>query len=62
MTGTPTFTNRRLKELVEELDDYVKDNNVTDWELNFIADLFGKATFSFKQKEQIIRLWEKYCV
>lgn len=62
MTITPTFTNGRLKEMVEELDDYVRDNDVTELELNFIGDLFGKTTFSFKQKENIIRLWEKYCV
>jgi hypothetical protein len=54
-------TNGRLIELVEELDQYCKDNDVTDWELDFISDMMGQKSFYGKQPDNILRMWEKYC-
>jgi hypothetical protein len=61
-----TPTNARLWELAQELDEYVRDNDVTDWELNFISDMHAmmltKRAYYGKQPENIMRLWEKYCI
>lgn len=50
-----------LKELVKDLDNYVADNTVTDWELGFIADMADQSFYSHPQQKHILRLWEKYC-
>ena len=54
-----------LYEMVEELDSYAGSNFVTDWELNFIADMFGiklqGRSYSARQSEIIVDLHEKYC-
>jgi hypothetical protein len=51
--------------MVQELDDYCEKDDVSDWELDFIVDMFMYAEehrgYTAKQKEHVIRLWEKYC-
>lgn len=58
-------TNQQLYDMVKELDAYCRDNDVSDWELGFIADMADKVRlkegFYGKQSEHVVRLWEKYC-
>ena len=62
--GKITANNQKLWDIVKELDDAVKVNNVTDWELNFISSIMdqrtAKRSYSPKQVEHILRLREKY--
>jgi len=57
--------NARTWELVKEIDAYIKDNDVIDWELDFISDMMervGNRGYSLGQIVRIIRIWEKYCL
>lgn len=53
-----------IYQTIKDLDKAAKDNDMTDWELTFIGDMFEKAnkrwTFTPKQIEQIERLTDKY--
>jgi len=59
------YPNQNLWHMVEELDVYAGNENVTDWELDFIGDMHNlclqKRSYTVKQRDHIIRLWEKYC-
>jgi hypothetical protein len=54
-----------IRDTVQELDAAVVDNDMTDWELSFLASMMEKVKnrhrfFSPGQVEQIERLAEKY--
>lgn len=59
-------TNGRMWEIVKEIDEYIGGNDVTDWELNFISDMMELRRqvrgYTVKQREHILRIWEKYCL
>jgi hypothetical protein len=58
-------TNAQMWNIVKEIDDFIKDNSVSDWELDFISDMMdrrhSKRSYSPKQSAIILRIWEKYC-
>ncbi len=49
------------KVLVEHIDEFGK--NLSDWEVNFIADMLDNppGTYSSKQKEIINRIYDQKC-
>lgn len=53
-----------IRQTIQDLDKAAKDNDMTDWELTFIADMFEKAnkgwTLTQNQISHIERLAEKY--
>ena len=57
----PSLTNKRLREMTEELDKMVPILNMTDWELTFISDMMDQNVYRGSQPIHINRLWEKYC-
>lgn len=65
MAHNPEYTNGRLWDMVKEIDDKARDENFTDWELTFTADMMLRREdhrgYTPGQKEHILRLWEKYC-
>ena len=55
-------THDEIEMLVKDLDHHAGGNLVTDWELNFIADMADHTgSFTSGQFPHILRLWEKYC-
>lgn len=40
------YKDLRVLKMAKELDDYVRNNQVTDWELDFIADMQKRWAFT----------------
>lgn len=63
VTITPEFTNARLWEMATEVDYHADELN--EWETDFIIDMCRyrdeRRGYTPKQREHVIRLWEKYC-
>ena len=57
-------TNQQIWELVTDLDHYCSDNEVTDSELGFIADMMKltqkNKPMSLAQAQWVVRIGEKY--
>lgn len=52
--------NRNLRVMVQEIDEQVEE--MTEWEMNFIASLIDGDVFRFspKQERMIRKIWEDY--
>jgi hypothetical protein len=59
-------TNGDIQQMVQDIDEYIKDNEVTDWELNFIADMMDRIRtqrgMTFSHQNSVITIFEKYDV
>lgn len=50
--------SEELRRFLKMLDE--ADVNVTDWEAQFVGSNLSREHFSFKQREIVMRLMEKY--